>query len=251
MFSGAPLDLVFIDGMHLFEYALRDFMNVEANSHAGTVVAVHDCVPYLEVTTARERTTDAWTGDIWKLVVCLKEHRPDLDVLIVDSPPTGLCLISGLDRASSVLADSYDQLLEHYVPQPWSTYADDFADAFQAWSVPVGEALDRVSHLRREGWASTVLRLQSLSEAQASAEVRLRDERAAWEARLAAAQRENDALRDANGALRDEVAEHLAQLAAIEASESWRLTAPVRAVADAARRLTADARRRRERGRSA
>ena len=23
------LDLVFIDGMHLFEYALRDFMNVE------------------------------------------------------------------------------------------------------------------------------------------------------------------------------------------------------------------------------
>src|SRR6478672_2069133 len=29
LLGGRPIDMAFIDGMHLFEYALRDFMNVE------------------------------------------------------------------------------------------------------------------------------------------------------------------------------------------------------------------------------
>src|SRR5205823_2040722 len=31
-FGGRPIDLAFIDGMHLFEFVLRDFINVERNA---------------------------------------------------------------------------------------------------------------------------------------------------------------------------------------------------------------------------
>ena len=34
LFGEHPVDMVFIDGMHLFEYALRDFANAEAISCA-------------------------------------------------------------------------------------------------------------------------------------------------------------------------------------------------------------------------
>ena len=71
--AGLDLDLAFIDGMHLFEFALRDFMNVEANSQPHTVVLLHDCLPIDEATSARERETVKWTGDVWKLVACLIE----------------------------------------------------------------------------------------------------------------------------------------------------------------------------------
>ena len=56
LFGGHPVDLAFIDGMHLFEFALRDFSNVEALAGPGTVIVLHDCLPPDAGTAARERT---------------------------------------------------------------------------------------------------------------------------------------------------------------------------------------------------
>lgn len=36
------LSFSFLDGLHLFEYLLRDFMGAEANSHKNGVIAMHD-----------------------------------------------------------------------------------------------------------------------------------------------------------------------------------------------------------------
>jgi len=118
--GGAPLDLAFIDGMHQFEYALRDFMHLERWAGAESTILVHDCYPVDEVSAARERTTDCWSGDIWKLIVCLKQWRPDLKLAVIDVAPTGLGLIRGLDPRSSVLEDHYDEILEAYVPMAFS-----------------------------------------------------------------------------------------------------------------------------------
>ena len=80
--GGAPMDLAFIDGMHHFEFALRDFINLERASHPDTTVLIHDCLPQSEEGAARERTTVLWSGDVWRLIVALREWRPDLDVAV-------------------------------------------------------------------------------------------------------------------------------------------------------------------------
>ncbi len=41
-----PLDLVFIDGLHLFEAALRDFLNAARFCAPGATIVFHDTLPH-------------------------------------------------------------------------------------------------------------------------------------------------------------------------------------------------------------
>lgn len=109
-----PPGLVFIDGMHLFEYALRDFMNVEAYSSERTVVVIDDIFPGHVAQAERDRRTRAWTGDVWKLVKILEEHRPDLSIEKIDVYPTGVMVISGLDYRNVILSRSYDRIVAEW-----------------------------------------------------------------------------------------------------------------------------------------
>jgi predicted O-methyltransferase YrrM len=143
LFGDRPIDLVFIDGMHLFEYALRDFLNAEALAGPDSLVVLHDCLARDAVTSSRERTTDVWTGDIWKLVLCLLDHRPDLELSIIDIPPSGLCLISHLNPQDSTLGDGYERLVQEYLPL-----------AFTDWQVRLPEVLERTTHtMEAEDWS--------------------------------------------------------------------------------------------------
>jgi hypothetical protein len=83
----------FIDGMHHFEYALRDFANCEAVMDKDGVVLLHDVCPTTYGMASRDTTeleaSRAWTGDVWKVVVALKDFRPDLEVHVLDCFKTG------------------------------------------------------------------------------------------------------------------------------------------------------------------
>ncbi|NHC15166.1 class I SAM-dependent methyltransferase [Motilibacter deserti] len=114
-FHGAPADLAFIDGMHLFEFALRDFINVERCSSPSSVVVFDDIFPRKVDEAARDRHTRVWTGDVYKIVEVLRQYRPDLTLLLVDTGPTGLLLVTGLDPDNTVLTDHYDEIVEKYV----------------------------------------------------------------------------------------------------------------------------------------
>ncbi|KAA9133549.1 methyltransferase domain-containing protein [Marinihelvus fidelis] len=105
------IDLAFIDGMHLFEYALRDFMNIERRASTNTLVVIDDIYPNTPAQAERVRQTRAWTGDVWRLYVCLKANRPDLCLLPLDTWPTGLLLIAGLNPASRLLWQRYNPLV--------------------------------------------------------------------------------------------------------------------------------------------
>lgn len=123
--DGQPFDMAFLDGMHLFEYALRDFMNLEKYSNPESVVFVHDLYPMNAETSTRERNSDFWSGDVWKLILCLQEYRPDLKLEVLPCPPTGLGVITKLDENSSILHDNYDEILDKYVDLPFSTLEKD------------------------------------------------------------------------------------------------------------------------------
>lgn len=124
LFGGSPLDLAFIDGMHQFEFALRDFINFERASNSSTTILIHDCLPVDEVTAARERTTTFWSGDIWRLILLLRKWRPELQVAVIDRPPTGVGLVRGLNAKSTVLSEHYDEIVEHYMAMPYAALDD-------------------------------------------------------------------------------------------------------------------------------
>lgn len=113
------LELAFIDGMHLFEFALRDFMNVEKHSRWSSVIVLDDMLPRNVDEAARDRHTDAWTGDVYKVATVLRRYRPDLVVVEVDTQPTGVVLVFGADSQSTVLKREYDSIIKEYVvPDP-------------------------------------------------------------------------------------------------------------------------------------
>jgi tetratricopeptide (TPR) repeat protein len=107
-------DLVFIDGMHLFEFALRDFMNVERFSNPWTLVVFDDIFPCNPVQAKRRRQSESWTGDVWKVKNILEEKRPDIALFPLSSASTGLLLVAGLDAHNDVLRKEYERILDTY-----------------------------------------------------------------------------------------------------------------------------------------
>lgn len=110
-FDGVPIDLAFIDGMHLAEFALRDFMNVEKHMSPAGVVLIDDMLPRNSLEAARDRRTAAWAGDVFKVADILRTYRPDLTVIPVNTSPTGTVIVLGLDPTCSALDDNYDAAL--------------------------------------------------------------------------------------------------------------------------------------------
>jgi predicted SAM-dependent methyltransferase len=108
--NGMPTpDLVFIDGMHLFEYVYRDFMNVESVSDANTVVVIDDIFPITQLQGSRERVTKYWMGDVWHFWSRLRYLRPDLTFIELNTKPSGLGIVLNLNPNSRILGDSYNQ----------------------------------------------------------------------------------------------------------------------------------------------
>jgi tetratricopeptide (TPR) repeat protein len=113
--GGLPIDLAFIDGAHVFDQALRDFINVERHSTRESIVLVHDTYPLDRYTAERTRQSVFWTGDVWRFVLALKKYRPDLAIANIAAPPAGLCLLRGLDPESTVLAANHDAIVEEFM----------------------------------------------------------------------------------------------------------------------------------------
>jgi cephalosporin hydroxylase len=122
--GGKAIELAFIDGMHRCEFVLRDFMNLEAASAPGGLILIHDSYPRDAASSTRDWAPgmDFWTGDVWRAVVALRRHRPDLDISTAASPPSGLTLVRGLDPSSRILHDRYDQIVEEMLDYDFASF---------------------------------------------------------------------------------------------------------------------------------
>lgn len=121
-YLGGPVDLALIDGMHLYEYLLRDFANIEAHCKKKSIILIHDCLP-TDAFVARRNAADRalethsdhpewWAGDVWKALLILRKARPDLRILSFDAAPTGLVAVTNLDPGSDVLTKGYYPLID-------------------------------------------------------------------------------------------------------------------------------------------
>lgn len=108
------LVLALIDGLHDFEQALKDFINLERYADGETVICIHDCLPVARLVAARTPSTSFWCGDVWKIIPCLKAVRPDLDVRVIPARPSGLGVVTRLDRNSTVLREKFDQIASEF-----------------------------------------------------------------------------------------------------------------------------------------
>lgn len=133
--AGITLGFSFLDGMHLFEFLLRDVINTEAQSSPDGVIALHDCIPFKEAMTTRDLDNlprGPWAGDVWKLIPILQEYRPDLKITVLGARPTGLVLLSNLDPKNTVLKRNYDKILARYTAQSFADFGPErFYDSYQ------------------------------------------------------------------------------------------------------------------------
>lgn len=110
LLAQTSIDFCFVDGMHLFEFALRDTANVARFAARKSLILLHDILPGTFAMATRDHQKVAsgapWTGDIWKLIPILSRFMPQQDLVIVPSRPTGLLAIF------NVPIDLADRLVE-------------------------------------------------------------------------------------------------------------------------------------------
>lgn len=135
------IDLAFIDGMHLAEFAIRDFINIERVGHSQTIVVFDDVLPYNAAIATRVQSPGDWTGDVWKVSEVLKRWRPDLQQILVDTKPTGSLIVYGLNPADDILRRHYDADIHAQVqfeePPPEWVFE-------RTTAVPINDALEIV-----------------------------------------------------------------------------------------------------------
>lgn len=140
VFANENINIALIDGMHEYQYALRDIENTLKYLSGDGVIVVHDCLP--QTKEASKSFADwqsgpkleEWNGDVWKAIVHLRSTRNDINVFVLDCDQ-GLGIITKREPENKLpfTADEVSSL----------TY-EDFAEKKQQWLnlKPAGYALD-------------------------------------------------------------------------------------------------------------
>lgn len=112
--GGRAIDFSVIDGQHLFEHVLRQFINLERSSHPGSVIAIPNVFPQTLKMAQREPQDDGWAGDVYGMILALRTHRPDLTLMAVDVGSTGMLLVTSLDPRNRVLDECFESIVEQH-----------------------------------------------------------------------------------------------------------------------------------------
>ena len=91
------IDVIFIDGLHLYEQVVTDIENSLKYLNPGGVILVHDCNPLTANAAVRAYTSEEvaamnlpgydyiWNGDVFKAIIKLRATRADLDIMVINA----------------------------------------------------------------------------------------------------------------------------------------------------------------------
>lgn len=121
VFAAKKLQLALVDGMHEYQFALRDVENTLNYMQEDGVIILHDCNPQTAGAAGRfeDWETGEWNGDVWRTIIHLRSQRPDLTVFVLDTDQ-GLGIVtrqkptSMLDfTPAQIQALTYDELVRN------------------------------------------------------------------------------------------------------------------------------------------
>ena len=84
------IQIALIDGMHQYDFALRDIENTLKYLSDDGVIIVHDCNPLTKEASGTWNEWQArneegfWNGDVWKAIVHLRSTRNDVNIFVMD-----------------------------------------------------------------------------------------------------------------------------------------------------------------------
>lgn len=136
-------DIALMRAPRSFEEAYDLFAALEGMASKDGIILIHGTLPSDPVAGASERQSTFWVGDQWKLVPCLLDTRPDLNIFTVPAFPTGLTFVTGLKRRTTKLTKNRDENLAEY-------FGSD---------VPTPEEWKRIFNLASDNWTAIRRRL--------------------------------------------------------------------------------------------
>ncbi len=142
-------DVAFIDGLHTAEQTYRDVVNVFAHLDHGPVL-IDDTVPLDEISAIPDQEESylararaglegrQWHGDVWRVVLLLDRHHPELDWRTMSDRGNPQTLVWRRHRGShvvsatpaqfkSVMEESYSDVFSNGTPGAFRTTSEDDA----------------------------------------------------------------------------------------------------------------------------
>lgn len=134
-YTGEKFDVIFIDGMHLANFAYRDIVNSLAILADNGVIVCHDMNPQHREHQFEEFNPGIWNGTSWKALVVAQQTIPDINVVTVDT-----------DNGCSII---WKGQAEDRLPTDLLLTFDEFDKNRKAWLnlISIDEFMERFGYL--------------------------------------------------------------------------------------------------------
>ena len=103
-------DIIFIDGLHLWEFCYRDINNSLKHLSPNGIIICHDMNPFYQMYASRVGCANLWNGDVWKAFAKVRSERNDIFSCMIEDCDFGLGIITFGNQKPIELGKSVEDL---------------------------------------------------------------------------------------------------------------------------------------------